>query len=53
MFMNGNSEGIDLEDRFNTAIIYHTLERVMNPQRTLEQTIRFLYPGAKILSEVS
>lgn len=51
-FMNGNIEEIDLGDRFNTAIIYHTLEHVMNPHRTLEQTIRFLHPGAKILVEV-
>ena len=51
-FMNGNIEEIDLKDRFNTALIYHTLEHVMDPHRTLEQTIRFLNPGAKIIVEV-
>ncbi|MDY6793028.1 MAG: class I SAM-dependent methyltransferase [Thermodesulfobacteriota bacterium] len=51
-FINGNIEEIDLTDRFNTAIIFHTLEHVINPHRTLEQTIRFLNPGAKILVEV-
>ena len=51
-FINGNIEEIDLTDRFNTAIIYHTFEHVINPHRTLEQTIRFLNPGAKILVEV-
>jgi 2-polyprenyl-3-methyl-5-hydroxy-6-metoxy-1,4-benzoquinol methylase len=51
-FINGNIEEIDLVDRFNTAIIYHTLEHVINPHRTIEQTIRFLNPRAKILVEV-
>jgi len=51
-FVNGNIEEIDLKDRFNTAIMYHTLEHVMNPKRALEQTIRFLNPGAKIILEV-
>ncbi len=51
-FVTGNIEEIDLVDRFNTAIIYHTLEHVMNPHRTLEQTTRFLNPGARILLEV-
>ena len=51
-FVTGNIEEIDLKDRFNTAIIYHTLEHVMDPLRTLEQTIRFLNPGARILVEV-
>ncbi len=51
-FVNGNIEEMDLTDRFNTALIYHTLEHVMDPKRTLDQTIRFLNPGAKILVEV-
>ena len=51
-FINGNIEEIELTDRFNTAIIFHTLEHVINPHHTLEQTIRFLNPGAKILVEV-
>ncbi len=51
-FVNGNIEEIDLEDRFNTAIVYHTLEHVIDPHRTLEQTIRFCNPRAKILVEV-
>lgn len=51
-FVNGNIEEIDLTDHFNTAMIYHTLEHVMDPHRTLDHTIRFLNPGAKILLEV-
>jgi 2-polyprenyl-3-methyl-5-hydroxy-6-metoxy-1,4-benzoquinol methylase len=51
-FMTGNIEDIDIEARFNTAIIYHTLEHVIDPHRTLEQTIRFCNPNAKILLEV-
>lgn len=51
-FINGNIEDTDLTDRFNTAVIYHTLEHVINPHCTIEQTIRFLNPGAKILIEV-
>jgi SAM-dependent methyltransferase len=51
-FVNGNIEEIDLKERFNTALIYHALEHVLNPERTLEQTIRFLNRGAKILVEV-
>ncbi len=51
-FVNGNIEKIHFEERFNTAVIYHTLEHVIDPHRTLEQTIRFLNPRAKILLEV-
>jgi len=51
-FLNGNIEEMDLTERFNTALIYHTLEHVMDPHRTLDQTIRFLNPGAKMLLEV-
>ncbi len=51
-FLVGNIEQIELNDRFNTAIIFHTLEHVMDPHRTLEQTVRFLNPGAKVLVEV-
>jgi 2-polyprenyl-3-methyl-5-hydroxy-6-metoxy-1,4-benzoquinol methylase len=51
-FVTGDIEDIELKDRFNTALIYHTLEHVMNPHRTLEKTIRFLNPGAKIMVEV-
>jgi 2-polyprenyl-3-methyl-5-hydroxy-6-metoxy-1,4-benzoquinol methylase len=51
-FLTGNIEEIDLEERFNTALIYHTLEHVMNPHRTLAQTVRFLNPGSKIIVEV-
>ncbi|MFB0507411.1 MAG: hypothetical protein ACETWT_11825 [Thermodesulfobacteriota bacterium] len=45
--MNGNIEEINLEDHFNRAIIYHTLEHVMNAHRTLEQTIRFFTLGRR------
>ena len=51
-FITGDIEQIELKDRFNTALIYHTLEHVLNPHRTVEQTIRFLNPGAKIMVEV-
>ena len=51
-FVIGNIEEIDLGERFNTALIYHTLEHVMNPHRALAQTIRHLNPGARIIVEV-
>ena len=51
-FVMGNIEEIDLKERFNTALIYHTLEHVMNPHRALAQTIRHLNPGARIIVEV-
>jgi len=51
-FVVGDIEEIDLGEQFNTALIYHTLEHVMNPHRALAQTIRHLNPGARIVVEV-
>jgi 2-polyprenyl-3-methyl-5-hydroxy-6-metoxy-1,4-benzoquinol methylase len=51
-FINGNIEEINLTDRSNTALMFHTLEHVIDPERAMAKTIDHLNPCAKVLVEV-
>jgi len=51
-FVAGDMESISFERRFSSAIISHTFEHVINPDRVMENVIRFLEPGSHILVAV-
>ncbi len=51
-FVVGDIESIAFEKKFASAIISHTFEHVINPDRVMENVIRFLEPGSHILVAV-
>lgn len=51
-FIVGDIESISFEKRFSSAIISHTLEHVINPDKVMENVIRILEPGSYILVAV-
>ncbi|MDD5242918.1 MAG: methyltransferase domain-containing protein [Syntrophorhabdaceae bacterium] len=51
-FVVGDMESISFERRFSSAIISHTFEHVINPDKVMENVIRFLEPGSYILVAV-
>ena len=51
-FVVGDIESISFEKRFSSAIISHTFEHVINPDKVMENVIRFLEPGSYILVAV-
>jgi len=51
-FVAGDMESISFERRFSSAIISHTFEHVINPDKVMENVIRFLEPGSHILVAV-
>lgn len=51
-FVVGDIESISFERRFSSAIISHTFEHVINPDRVMENVIRFLEPESYILVAV-
>lgn len=51
-FVVGDIESISFEKKFSSAIISHTFEHVINPDKVMENVIRFLEPGSHILVAV-
>ncbi len=51
-FLVGNIEEMDFDKKFSSAIISHTLEHVINPERMMEKVISLLNPGSYILVAV-
>ena len=51
-FVVGDIESISFERRFSSAIISHTFEHVINPDKVMENVIRFLEPESYILVAV-
>ena len=51
-FIVGDIETADIDKRFSSAIISHTLEHVLSPEKTVENTISHLKPGSTILVAV-
>ncbi len=51
-FVAGDMESISFERRFSSAIISHTFEHVINPDKVMENVIRFLEPGSCVLVAV-
>lgn len=51
-FLAGDIEKMTFEKRFSTAIISHTLEHVINPEKMMEKVLTMLEPGSYILVAV-
>lgn len=51
-FVAGDMESISFERRFSSAIISHTFEHVINPDKVMENVITFLEPGSYVLVAV-
>lgn len=51
-FVVGDIESIAFEKRFSSAIISHTFEHVIHPDKVMENVIRFLEPGSYVLVAV-
>lgn len=51
-FLAGDIEKMTFEKRFSTAIISHTLEHVINPEKMMEKVLTILEPGSYILVAV-
>ena len=51
-FLVGNIEQMDFNKKFSTAIISHTLEHVINPEKMMERVIKLLNPESYILVAV-
>jgi len=51
-FLIGDIEIMYFEKRFSSAIISHTLEHVINPEKVMENIVRFLEPESYILVAV-
>ncbi|MCX5811966.1 MAG: class I SAM-dependent methyltransferase [Proteobacteria bacterium] len=51
-FLVGNIEQMDFNKKFSSAIISHTLEHVINPEKMMERVIKLLNPGSYILVAV-